>query len=134
MKRLITWAAVSVLVAGVAACTPTGSVPMFPADPDEGSLLARFQGELALRDDCLVIVDREESWAVAWASPATTWNPSTRTIDVRGTVVQLGQPVGLVGGEMHVNEDTVDSYEWVVRPNEGCLRQDGFWFAWDVEQ
>ena len=104
------------------------SVPMAPAS--EGGLDAGLEGRLTVVDDCLVVVDAAQTkWAVVWPSPGTQWLADDQAIEVRGVRVRVGDVVVVGGGTISVTPENLDSHEWVARPSDGCLQQDGFWLA-----
>ena len=112
---------------------PISPVPMAPAS--EGALDAGLEGRLTIVDDCLAVGDgAQTTWAVVWPSPGTQWRPDDQAIEVRGVQARVGDVVVLGGGTISVTLESVDDYEWVARPSDGCLRQDGFWLASHVAQ
>jgi hypothetical protein len=79
---VVTVAALAVALM-VACSAPTGGVPMF-IDISSDRLTASLDGELAIRDDCLVLDARIATYAIAWHSSVTTWQAAERRIEVGG--------------------------------------------------
>jgi hypothetical protein len=103
------------------------------AQAGNDSLLAALEGELAIRDECLVLLTGTTSFAIAWHSSVSVWIPDENAIQVGRVRAEIGDRVALGGGEMTVRADNLDGWSWVVAPSENCLEQDGFWFAWHLE-
>jgi len=97
-------------------------------------LAAALEGELGIRDDCLVLLTGNTNFAVAWHASDTAWIPEENAIQVGEVRAEVGDKIALGGGEMPVRSDNLDDWDWTVAPNDGCLGQDGFWFAWSLEQ
>jgi len=99
----------------------------------EDRLAAALEGELGIRDDCLVLLTGSTSFAIAWHASDTSWAPDEDVIQVGSVRAEVGDRVALGGGEMPVRANNLDDWDWAVAPNEGCLQQDGFWFTWSLE-
>lgn len=102
-------------------------------EPSSDRLAAALEGELAIRDDCLVLLTGTLSYAIAWHASAASWIPDENAIQVGSVRAAVGDRVALGGGEMSVQADNLGDWMWSVAPSEDCLRQDGFWFAWSLE-
>ena len=103
---------------------------MFVQDsPDR--LLAALEGELAVRDDCLVLDTGGASYAILWHSSATTWHADENRIEVGGVNAEVGDRVALGGCEGPMQ--SLDELDWRSAPKAGCLAQDGFWLTWSME-
>lgn len=96
-------------------------------------LAAALEGELAIQDDCLVLLTGTTSFAIAWHASDTSWDADENTIRLGDARADVGDRVALGGGEMPVRADNLEDWDWAVAPNQGCLRQDGFWFTWSLE-
>jgi len=119
---------IAVMVACAAA--PTGGVPTFLPE-GRGQLTAALEGELAVRDGCLVVDTGTSTFAIAWDAGATIWHADENRIDVGDISAQVGDRVAVAGGEWPV--PSLDDWDWVIAPSEGCLAQGGFWIAWSLE-
>lgn len=92
---------------------------------------ARLDGRLAISDGCLVVVDSAGmSWAIVWPSPGVEWNG--QALELNGHPLQVGNLIALGGGEGSMSSASSDAIEWIQRPVDGCLQQDGLWFATGV--
>jgi hypothetical protein len=96
-------------------------------------LAAALEGELGIRDDCLVLLTGSASFAIAWHASVASWKPDESAIQIGGVRAEVGDRVALGGGEMSVRADNLGNWRWAIAPSENCLAQDGFWFAWGLE-
>lgn len=90
--------------------------------------LARLDGRLAIADGCFVVIDSTGmSWAIVWPSPGVNWDGHTLTLNA--TPLNVGDLVALAGGEGDISRASSAAIEWIQRPSQGCLQQDGLWFT-----
>jgi hypothetical protein len=98
------------------------------ARASDSTLDAGLSGELAIRQDCLVVVDTSgAAWVVVWPVPGTIWDADPQTLVYHDRTFRPGDDVTVRGGEYAVTPET--DFDWITRPSDGCFAQDGFWLA-----
>jgi hypothetical protein len=106
---------------------------MFISGSDD-MLLAGLSGRLDATPDCLVVVTGNSRVAVAWRAGEFQWDAEAGALEVHGFRVRPGDRIALVGGQMPVRTDNLDNWEWALAPNEACLQQDDFFFAYTIDE
>lgn len=96
---------------------PVNPLALYPASPEGHA--ARLRGTLEMDGGCLYITGEEggERWLAVFPSPGTSWNPEDRSVQVRGTTLQVGATGSFDGGESNRGAAGIP---WVQAPKAGC--------------
>ena len=97
------------------------SVAVEPGGPGR---LAQAPGRLSTEGNCLTLTDPDgETSLLIWPSPATTWDPTTGTVSLKGVSASIGDEVSLAGSR--VTSPAGDS-DYVSAPTAECARDHAF--------
>jgi hypothetical protein len=112
--------ALAICAVGLTSCASV-RVPLYSAGPYR--LDAAISGRLTIVGQCLVLVDRRsERINLAWPSPGTLWDPTSKTITVDGVTASVGDEVTLGGGTGFGVDD--ESSQWLGGPAHSCVSGD----------
>jgi hypothetical protein len=121
------------------ASSPWGPLAVASGPPSGAEAL--ITGTLSVTEACVLLISGGEETLLVWPDQGTTWNGVNQTIEYddgeHSVVVSDGDEVAFGGGGSSVNEDGLDSSEWVASinwtsaPDPSCLR-DVRWSVGDL--